>query len=63
MPKVKTHQGAKKRIRLTGTGKAMHRTAGQSHFNSRDTGNATKNKRRDSSLAGVNFRVKKALSK
>ena len=33
MPKMKTHSGAKKRFRLTGTGKVMHRQAGKMHLN------------------------------
>lgn len=33
MPKMKTHSGAKKRFRLTGTGKLMHRQAGKMHLN------------------------------
>lgn len=32
MPKVKTHSGAKKRFRFTGTGKAMHQTQGRRHL-------------------------------
>lgn len=47
MPKVKTHQGASKRIRKTKTGKLITRTTGQNHFNSREAGSTTKNKRRD----------------
>ncbi len=35
MPKMKTHKGTKKRFRLTATGKAMHRSSGTSHLNSR----------------------------
>lgn len=35
MPKQKTHKGTKKRFRLTGTGKAMHRQAGTSHLAAR----------------------------
>jgi large subunit ribosomal protein L35 len=35
MPKQKTHKGAKKRFRLSATGKAMHRHAGTSHLASR----------------------------
>lgn len=50
MPKVKTHKGASKRLRKTKSGKLMHRTAGQDHFNSRETGKTKKNKRSDSSL-------------
>jgi large subunit ribosomal protein L35 len=33
MPKMKTHSGAKKRFRVTGTGKLMHRQAGKMHLN------------------------------
>ena len=33
MPKMKTHSGAKKRFRFTGTGKVMHRKAGKMHLN------------------------------
>lgn len=33
MPKMKTHSGAKKRFRVTGTGKVMHRKAGKMHLN------------------------------
>ena len=33
MPKMKTHSGAKKRFRITGTGKVVHRQAGKMHLN------------------------------
>ncbi len=33
MPKMKTHSGAKKRFKLTATGKVMHRKAGKMHLN------------------------------
>lgn len=61
MPKVKTHQGASKRLRVTKTGKVMHRTSGQDHFNSRETGKVTKNKRQDSSLAANNKSIKSLI--
>ncbi len=32
MPKMKTHSGAKKTFRLTGTGKIMHERAGKRHL-------------------------------
>ncbi len=35
MPKQKTHKGAKKRFRLTATGKVKHRQAGTSHLANR----------------------------
>ncbi len=54
MPKVKTHKGTAKRFRKTTTGKLLHRTAGQNHFNSREAGKVTKNKRRDQTLSSQN---------
>ena len=33
MPKMKTHSGAKKRFKVTGSGKLMHRKAGKMHLN------------------------------
>lgn len=50
MPKVKTHQGTSKRVRKTKTGKLVTRATGQDHFNSRERGRTTKNKRRDTVL-------------
>ncbi len=32
MPKNKTHSGTKKRFRVTGTGKLMHRQANRNHL-------------------------------
>lgn len=61
MPKVKTHQGASKRLRLTPTGKVMHRTMGQDHFNARETGKVTKNKRRDQVLDTTNDKLKRLI--
>lgn len=33
MPKMKTHSGAKKRFKVTGSGKILHRKAGKMHLN------------------------------
>jgi large subunit ribosomal protein L35 len=32
MPKMKTHSGASKRFRITGSGKLMHRRANRNHM-------------------------------
>ncbi|MDQ1695933.1 MAG: large subunit ribosomal protein [Frankiaceae bacterium] len=32
MPKMKPHSGAKKRFKVTGTGKLMHRRANRNHM-------------------------------
>jgi len=45
--KLKTHKAAVKRVKVKKSGKMVHRTAGQDHFNSRETGKARRNKRRD----------------
>ena len=61
MPKQKTHKGTTKRLRKTSTGKIIHRTAGQGHFNSRETGKATKNKRRDTTMSSASHRLKSLI--
>ncbi len=38
MPKMKTHKGAKKRFRISATGKLKRSQAGKKHLNSHKTG-------------------------
>lgn len=45
--KLKTNQAIAKRFKKTKTGKIIKRTAGQAHFNSRESGNVKRNKRSD----------------
>ena len=40
----KTNKSLAKRITISGTGKIMKRPPGQNHFNSKSTGNQTRNK-------------------
>ncbi|MFA5155734.1 MAG: 50S ribosomal protein L35 [Patescibacteria group bacterium] len=47
MPKIKTHQATVKRFKRTATNKLKQRKAGQDHFNSRESGNTTRQKRLD----------------
>lgn len=54
---MKTKQAMAKRFTLTKKGKLLKRKAGQNHFNSRESGTTTKNKRRDMSLAKVASRM------
>ena len=61
MPKVKTHKGTTKRIRKTGTGKLMARSTGQDHFNSRESGKSTTNKRRDLMLPKMHNKLKSLI--
>lgn len=43
----KTNKSFSKRVKITGTGKIMKRHPGQNHFNSKDTGNQSRNKHGD----------------
>ena len=45
--KSKTHQATDKRYVVTKRGKIMKRTAGQNHFNARESGNVGRNKKSD----------------
>lgn len=45
--KQKTKKSVAKKIKVTGSGKLMHRASGQNHYNSRDTGAQTRAKRKD----------------
>lgn len=57
MPKKKTHKATVKRFKITKTGKLMKRTAGQNHFNARESSNTTMGKRRDTVIADVNVKA------
>lgn len=51
MPKLKTHKATAKRFQVKKSKKhglkVLKRTDGQDHFNSRESGNTRRNKRRD----------------
>ncbi len=55
--KIKTHKATAKRFRVTAKGKLMKRTAGQDHFNARESGVVTRRKRRDVAIAKVNVKA------
>lgn len=62
MPKMKTHSGAKKRFKLTGTGKVMHRKAGKMHLNEHKPSTRTRRLDGDAVLEkGDAKKVKKLL--
>ena len=42
MPKQKTHSGAKKRFKVTGTGKILHERAGKRHLLERKSSKLTR---------------------
>lgn len=49
--KLKTKKTVAKRIQITATGKLLKRKGGQDHFNSRESGKVSRNKRRDISVS------------
>ena len=63
MPKQKTHKGAKKRFRVTGTGKVKHRQSGTSHLAARMT-QKRKRKLRGTTVLADEFaeNIKRALA-
>lgn len=58
---MKTHKALAKRVRITKTGKMMKRKAGQDHFNSRESGKVTRNKRTDIAFPSIMRKTVKAL--
>jgi len=62
--KIKTKRAVAKRFKLSKTGKIIARTAGQSHFNSTDTGNETRAKRSDKKItSGIKKAIRRQLCK
>ena len=64
MPKNKTHSGAKKRFRLTGTGKVMREQANRRHLFEHKSSRRTRRLAADQVLSKADTRtVKKLLGK
>ncbi|MCW2889748.1 MAG: large subunit ribosomal protein [Streptosporangiaceae bacterium] len=62
MPKMKTHSGAKKRFRVTGTGKLMRRRANKNHLLEHKASKRTRRLDRDMVLApGDSKKIKNLL--
>lgn len=57
MSKLKTIKCVSKRLSVTGSGKLRKKTAGQDHFNSRESGKVTRAKRRVRTLAKVDVKL------
>jgi len=51
MPKLKTIKAVAKRFRITKNGKVLKKKCGQDHYNSRESGKVTRNKRRSTQLS------------
>ena len=64
MPKIKTHKGLKKRVRVTRKGKVVHKHPNAGHLMSGKTGNRRRNLRRAGIMKGaLAERMKVALGK
>ncbi|MDY7103444.1 MAG: 50S ribosomal protein L35 [Actinomycetota bacterium] len=62
MPKMKTHRGAKKRFKVTGTGKVLHRKANRNHILEKKTTKRKRQLRSDGPVAASDVpRVKRQL--
>jgi large subunit ribosomal protein L35 len=64
MPKMKTHSGAAKRFRLTGTGKVMRRRANMNHMFEHKSSRVTRRLTGEVTLAPSDVKeIKKLLGK
>ncbi|MFH0969322.1 MAG: 50S ribosomal protein L35 [Patescibacteria group bacterium] len=50
MPKLKTNKSVRKKVKITKNKKVIARYSGQNHYNTRETGNFKRKKRRDKRL-------------
>ncbi len=61
MPKMKTHSGAKKRFKVTGSGKLTHRSAGKRHLNEHKSSRRTRRLMPDAELSVADSRKARKL--
>ncbi len=61
MPKMKSHSGMKKRVRVTGSGKLMRQRAGKRHLNEHKPTSRTRRLSLDVEVAGADVKVAKRL--
>jgi large subunit ribosomal protein L35 len=61
MPKVKTHRGAAKRFKVTGTGKALRRSNMKNHLNEAKTSKRLRNLRKTHLVHATDMGRLKAL--
>ncbi|MCL2144337.1 MAG: 50S ribosomal protein L35 [Endomicrobia bacterium] len=59
MPKMKTHSGAKKRFKVTASGKVKYRKPGQRHLMTGDSGNQNRKSRKPSIVKDTDMRTMK----
>lgn len=61
MPKMKTHSGAKKRFKITGSGKILHAQAGKRHLNEHKSSRRTRRLNGDAPLDHVDAKQARRL--
>ncbi|MBI4717894.1 MAG: 50S ribosomal protein L35 [Planctomycetes bacterium] len=62
MPKMKTHKGLKKRVRVTATGRIVHKRPNSGHLMSTKSGDRCRKLRKPSVIRGaVKKRILRAL--
>lgn len=61
MPKIKTHRGAAKRFRLTGTGKIRRRKANRAHLLEKKSSRRTRRLARGAEVTGGQRRMVERL--
>ena len=61
MPKMKTHSGAKKRFKVTGSGKLMHRQANLGHLNAHKSATRLRRLKGVTEMAPADVKQAKAL--
>jgi large subunit ribosomal protein L35 len=61
MPKMKTHKGASKRFRITGTGKVMRRRANRNHLLEHKSSTRTRRLANEVTLAPADLKKMKRL--
>lgn len=61
MPKMKSHSGMKKRVRVTGSGKLMRQRAGKRHLNEHKPTTRTRRLSQDVEVSGADAKAAKRL--
>jgi len=61
MPKMKSHRGARKRFKVTGTGKVMRRKAGKGHLLSAKSSKRRRGMRKDAAVHDIQQKTTRRL--
>jgi large subunit ribosomal protein L35 len=61
MPKMKSHSGAKKRVKVTGTGRLLRRQSGRGHYKLAKGSDVFRRRSREVELAPGDARAAKKL--